>query len=295
MKHTQEELAVMIQNGDESKIPELWDTVQKLYTMKSYRYYSTHRAACDRAGVELDDIQQYCFFAFLDAVKAYKSESDLLFLSYIDFPFQTAMQELTQTRTTRQRLDALNTCTSLDLPIDQEDGESSGTLADLVPDPAAMEFVELLDAQSVGAMVRAEVRKLPERECTVIYDYYFSGLSLVEIGRKLSLSTERVRCIRNNGLKILSRRRRLVELWNEYHHTERLRQLEQEQKHSEPCAFDAVRAYDRKTERQKTVLDLAAQYAYNKRESLGISPADWSRDDQIQAILEYLHADPVSQ
>ena len=52
---TNEELAVCIQNGDESKVPELWERVRKLYAAKSLSYYGTHKELCARCGVELDD------------------------------------------------------------------------------------------------------------------------------------------------------------------------------------------------------------------------------------------------
>ena len=192
---TNEELAMMIQDGDESKVPELWEQVRKLYLKKSIHYYDSHRELCSRCGVELDDIQQQAFFAFLQSVEAYNPESGLSFLAFINYPFQTEMQNLTGTRTALTRLDPLNSCASLDKEIDTEDG-SGDTLGDFVPDLTALDFLELLDAESVGEMIRAEVRKLSAPVCDVIESYYFNGQTLGTIAKRLGLSFERVRQLR---------------------------------------------------------------------------------------------------
>lgn len=223
---TNEELAICIQNGDESKIPQLWEQVRKLYLLRSFDYYNKHRDLCARCGVELDDIQQQAFFAFLQSVKAYDAERGLAFNAYIHYPFVTEMRNLLGTRTASTRLDPLKNCTSLDKSIETDDG-SGETLGDFVRDATALDFLELLDAQSVSEMIRAEVRKLPDREREVITGYYLDGKTLSQIGGVIGLSTERVRMLKKRGLVELSRRRVLIDLWNEYHYTAKLRSLEQ--------------------------------------------------------------------
>jgi RNA polymerase sigma factor (sigma-70 family) len=291
---TNEELAMMIQNGDESKVPELWERMHKLYLKKSIHYFDGHRELCSRCGVELDDIQQQAFFAFLQSVEAYNPESGLSFLAFINYPFQTEMQNLTGTRTALTRLDPLNSCASLDKEIDTEDGNGD-TLGDFVPDLTALDFLELLDAESVGAMVRAEVRKLSAPVCDVIESYYFNGQTLGTIAEQLGLSLERVRQLRKRGEVTLSKRRVLVDLWNEYHHTEQQRQLESAARHADN--IEARRVYERQAApKPQTWLDLAFRYAADKRERSGKSSAEWSTAEQTAAVLEYLelHPEPVT-
>lgn len=287
---TNEELAMMIQDGDESKVPELWEQVRKLYLKKSIHYYDGHRELCSRCGVELDDIQQQAFFAFRQSVEAYNQESGLSFLAFIDYPFQTEMQNLTGTRTALTRLDPLNSCASLDKEIDTEDG-SGDTLGDFVPDLTALDFLELLDAESVGAMVRAEVRKLPAPVCDVIESYYFSGQTLGTIAERLGLSYERVRQLRKRGEVTLSRRRVLVDLWNEYHHTEQQRQLEHAANRYRPDEYSSRKSYERAT-RTPSCIDLACEYAEQQRWLSGKSPEEWTREEQTAAMLDYLHREP---
>ena len=286
---TNEEMAISIQNGDESKVPELWERVRKLYMSKSLHYYGSHRTLCARCGVELEDIQQQSFFAFLRTVEEYQPESGKGFLSFVNYPFMTEMQNLTGTRTALTRLDPLNSCASLDKEIENEDG-TGDTLGDFVPDPTALEFLELLDRQSVGAMIRAEVRKLPAPVCEVIDGYFLEGKTLEKLGQVLGVSLERVRQLKNRGLNTLSKRRVLVDLWNETNHTAELRKLERTAEHERPDEYEAGRRYARTAQpKPKTCIDLAAEYAARKREQLGKSLEDWTRDDQLAAMLEYLH------
>lgn len=291
---TNEELAIRIQDGDESKVPELWDRVRGLYMKKSFSYYGSHRELCARCGVELEDIQQQSFFAFLQSVEAFQPESGLTFAAFVNYPFQTEMQNLTGTRTALTRLDPLNSCASLDKTIENEDG-SGDTLGDFVPDPAALEFLELLDAESVGEMIRTEVRKLPALVCEVIESYYFNGQTLGTIAERLGLSFERVRQLRKRGELTLAKRRVLVDLWNEYHHTEQLRQLERTTRNDRPDEYSSGRTYDQQTQpRQKNCIDCAAEYAEQQRQLSGKSREEWTREEQISAMLEYLHREPAT-
>lgn len=284
---TNEELAMMIQDGDESKVPELWEQVRKLYLKKSIHYYDGHRELCSRCGVELDDIQQQAFFAFLQSVQAYNQESGLSFLAFIDYPFQTEMQNLTGTRTALTRLDPLNSCASLDKPIETEDG-SADTLADFVPDPTALDFVQLLDAQSVAELVRAEVDRLPMPESEIIARYFLHGETLGKIADALGLSPERIRQRRDKGLKLLKRSKPLANLWAEFHHTETLREMEKRQRKDRPDTFNTRTTY-RQAEKFDSWLDRAEIYAEQKREECGKTPEEWTREDKIAAILEYAH------
>lgn len=288
---TNEELAICIQDGDESKVPELWDRVRGLYMKKAFTYYGSHRELCARCGVELEDIQQQSFFAFLRSVEEYQPESGLTFAAFVNYPFITEMQNLTGTRTALTRLDPLNSCVSLDKTIETEDG-SGDTLGDFIPDPTALDFMERLDAQSVGQMIRAEVRKLSAPLCDVIAGYYFDSLTLGQIAERLGLSPERVRQLRKRGEVTLAKRRVLVDLWNEYHHTEQLRQLERTAGRFRPDEYSSGHTYDRQTQpRPKSCIDCAAEYAEQQRQLSGKSPEEWTREEQIAAMLEYLHAD----
>lgn len=242
---TQEEMCVQIQTGTrQDLIPALWESVQKLYTQKAYRYYNGHRERCTECGIEQEDIQQQAFFAFLESIEAYEPERGLRFVSYINYPFMRQMQELLGYRLATGRNDALNGSGSLDKEIENDDGGGS-TLHDIVPDVHSLEFIEQLDADSVAEMVRAEVRKLPDRLCFVIEKSYFDGLTLGEIGEQLHITHTRAAQLRQQALRQLAKSRNLAELHSAFYHTNKLRRLESQSRHS----FDAEKQYEELAER----------------------------------------------
>ncbi len=286
---TNEELAMMIQDGDKARIPELWERVRGIYMQKAFRYYGTHKPLCDRCGVTVEDIQQQAFFAFLRSIEQYEPECELAFTSYINYPFQTEMQNLTRTRHSGQLQDCLNRCSSLDTPIETDEG-TADTIGDFVPDPAALDFVELIDAQSVGTMIRNEVQQLPEREREIICAYFFDGQTLGHIADRFGVSINAISQHKKRGLVMLSRRRALVDLWNEMHHTQKLQQLEKRSISAYPDKrAAALRAYERKAEaKPMDIIDLAELHADELRKAAEASGEEWTREKQIAAIIEYL-------
>lgn len=286
---TNEELAMMIQDGDKVRIPELWERVRGIYMQKAFRYYGTHKPLCDRCGVTVEDIQQQAFFAFLRSIEQYEPECELAFTSYINYPFQTEMQDLTRTRHSGQLQDCLNRCSSLDTPIETDEG-TADTIGDFVPDPAALDFVELIDAQSVGAMIRNEVQQLPEQEREIICAYFFDGQTLGQIADRFGVSINAISQHKKRGLVMLSRRRALVDLWNEMHHTQKLQQLEKRSISAYPDKrAAALRAYERKAEaKPMDIIDLAELHADELRKAAEASGEEWTREKQIASIVEYL-------
>lgn len=240
---TQEEMCTAIQTGNRPElVPALWDTVSKLYNRKAAIYYYAHKEQCAQRGAAVEDLQQQAFFAFLQSIDAYKPESGLPFTAYISYPFLTAMQELIGYRTAAGRNDAMNRAESMDRELETDDGGS--TLHDLIPDSRSLDFVELLDRQSVCDMIRAEVDALPARLRYVITHSYFDGDSLAEIAAALDISPARAAALRLDALRQLSRRKNIVELHRAFYHTKQLRRLEAEAQHSIDAAqeyADAVR------------------------------------------------------
>lgn len=99
-------------------------------------------------------------------------------------------------------LEAPEVLTSLDEPI----GRDVAMLNAFVRDPAVVDSSDMLDAAVRAADVRAAVRRLPERQRTVI-DRHF-GLTrppetLAEIGRELGVTRERVRQVERDALEAL--------------------------------------------------------------------------------------------
>jgi RNA polymerase sigma factor (sigma-70 family) len=210
---TNEMLAGFIQQGgNDELIPLLWENVRKLLYMKSERFYRLHKDSCDGSGVEAWDIKQACYTAFLDAVKAFKPDSGNKFTSYLNYPFKQAVRELLRIRTGKRVI--LNSCTSLDKPIENSDGELC-TMLDLVADDNAFNFVENAEGKSDAETIRAIVDTLSEPQKCVIQAYFFKDETLQAIAEKLHVSPERVRQIKAKALRQLRQNKQLQAMHSE--------------------------------------------------------------------------------
>ena len=81
-KVTNEELVLRIRRGEKDLIGVLWDRV------KQY----AHVKACDmKAGDMVEDLEQECFLALVDAIKNYDEKAGAAFLTYAAFHFRARM------------------------------------------------------------------------------------------------------------------------------------------------------------------------------------------------------------
>lgn len=209
---TNEELAILAQNGHKASRLALWDSIQGLFYKKAAVYYLSNAELCTSHGVELDDLRQISYMAFLDAVKAYDPESGFLFSTFINYPFQNAVNSLLGLRTERQANEPLNRAASLDKPIETADGDSS-TLMDMIPDTASMDFLEELDRDSEAWFIRKVVDELKEPFQSVIRLHFFEGRTLQEIGEEMGVTAERVRQLKYKALRKLRQNKQLRQMY----------------------------------------------------------------------------------
>lgn len=147
------------QGGNDELIPLLWDKIQKLMFLKSDTIYRLKKDSFDKAGIELWDIRQACYPAFLKALEGYKPEQGHKFTSYLTYPFKTAVNELLGIRGKKE---LLNECISLDKPVVQPDGGEC-SLSDIIPDYTAQEAFERIEANDDTRILHQAISKLPER------------------------------------------------------------------------------------------------------------------------------------
>jgi RNA polymerase sigma factor for flagellar operon FliA len=88
---------------------------------------------------------------------------------------------------------ATNTIISLDdfIPGDDSDDKKK-RIVDLLEDHDASDALELLELSEVKELLAKTISRLPEKEKTVVYLYYYEGLTLKEIGIVLKLSESRI-------------------------------------------------------------------------------------------------------
>lgn len=209
---TNEQLAVFIKQGDNDElIPILWERVRKLMYMKSDKAYNALQSRFVQCGVDILDLKQSCYIAFLKAIEGYKPDGKNKFTSYLSYPFKNAVRELTGVRIHKN--EPLNNCTSLDEPL--KDEELDFTLADTIADDNAVNAVELVEQEDNYRILHEAVDKLQEPMNRVINAYYFENKCLTKIGEEMSVSTERIRQIKDKGLRCLRCSKVLLKLYYE--------------------------------------------------------------------------------
>lgn len=212
---TNEEIAVMINNGQTEFIPVLWDRVRKLVAKFANNYYMRHYELCKRSGVTDDDLIQEAYFGFIKAIRSYPPESGNMFTTYLNYPIQSCFVAITGQRTSKSRKEPLNHAASLNAPVlDSDDGV---TLQDTLQDENTyidFERIELTDMQRI---VREELAQLKDaKHQEFITAHYLHEQSYQAIATKYGISKERVRQIIVLGLQKLRLSKRLRTLHEEF-------------------------------------------------------------------------------
>lgn len=199
-----EELAVRIQAGESFFYDELWEQVRRLIAQRMNCFYRLHASTCDRAGVTIDDLMQCGFLALYDAVQAYKPDEGYKLITYLSYPLKTHINEALGIRTKKRH--PLNECTSLDLPIGENESDGM-TIADTVPDPSAEQAIEDAEQRAYIEKLHADLdlclSMIPEECAEVVRGRYYEGRTLDDIATERGNAREWVRQLERRGLNRL--------------------------------------------------------------------------------------------
>ena len=172
---TNEELAVLIKNGERDRLLELWGQVERFAHGRAIRW---ERALGGRAGVTVEDLLQAAFLALLNALERWSPERGVTFLTYFKICLKGAFSVACGVRTPKMGKDPLHSAVSLDMPADPSNPDSS-TLGDLQPDPAAEAQIAAIDErdrlrQLHEALERA-LKTLPPELAEAVRGKYYRG------------------------------------------------------------------------------------------------------------------------
>lgn len=210
-----EKLADIIhQGGADELIPVLWEKVRKLVYMHSEKFYRLNKDLCDRRGVEVWDIKQKSYNAFLKALKAFDISKGYKFTTYLKMPFKNAVNDLLG-RSKQLKNEPLNNCQSLNKPVGLPDG-SETEFGELIPDKNSLDFVERMETLSEYETIHQIVKQLPEPCKSVVNKHYFQGVTFTAIADEMGFSKERIRQIHLRALKILRNNKDLQEIYGYY-------------------------------------------------------------------------------
>lgn len=208
MSMSNEELALLVQQGDTGAAAELWENCRRLIQMLAWRYYNAHAAAMSGAGVELDDLDQEGYFVMLDAVEAFSQEKGYSFNTYLSFQARSRFDRLCGLHGRRE---PANSARSMDDPLgDEEDGMVFG---DVLADPNAAadldDVAELDEREGIARDVWAAVGRLPEPDRMVIRMRYYRNASYAGIAEKVGKTAQQVQRIHTRALAALGRDRQM--------------------------------------------------------------------------------------
>ena len=209
-------LAALAATGNSFALGQLWEINKGLLHRWFWQWYDRNKAVADDHGITLEDFEQEGFFAVQAAAKAYDPEKGS-FATLLGYYVQSQINKavcgehsrLVTTEDGKQiRLSAnpLDDCTSLDTPLDSNDGESS-TLGDLQEDPAASQAFQTAEdelyTEELHAALEEALNKLPKRTAHVLRRRYYDEKSLRAVGEEIGVHPERVRQIEVKGIRKL--------------------------------------------------------------------------------------------
>ena len=229
-------LAALAATGNSYALGQLWELNRGLLRSMFWKWYPAHKAQADAHGLTADDFEQEGFFAVQHAAQTYDPAQGA-FTTWLTAAMQRQIQRtLTNghARTVtgedgRQHTtsaDLLNHCTSLDVPLDDEDG-GSATLGDLQEDPAAAAELDAVEdelfREQLHSALEEALAKLTDREADVLRRRYYQQQRFREIGAAYDVAASRAAQVEHAALRKLGRNPKLCRFHDEViqHHAYR--------------------------------------------------------------------------
>lgn len=94
------------------------------------------------------------------------------------------------------------------------DGEDSHQFSEIISDPNEKSVEEIVADRTIQEAISERLGQLKERERQVIVEYYLNNKSLQQIGEEMGRTRERVRQIKEDALKKLSKDKTLLSILN---------------------------------------------------------------------------------
>lgn len=196
---TNEELALMIQNGQTEAVLPLWQRVERFVAKQADKWskaWTTRR-------VEFEDLYQSGFLAMMKAAQTYDPDKDVKFLTWMGYFIKTAFSYVAGCRTKAQNNDPLNEYRSLWEPL--EGGTDDLTIGDMIPDP--VDYIGDTDERVYRDQLHDELERalstLPEDKSKVLRLRFYDGLTLKDTAKVCGITAEAARQREGRALKEL--------------------------------------------------------------------------------------------
>lgn len=221
-------LAALAATGNSYALGQLWELNKGLLRSMFWKWYPAHKAQADANGLTADDFEQEGFFAVQHAAQTYDPAQGA-FTTWLTAAMQRQIQRTITNGHARNvtgedgklhttSADPLNHCTSLDVPLDDEDG-GSATLGDLQEDPAAAAELDAVEddlfREQLHSALEEALAKLTDREADVLRRRYYQQHPLREVGAAYDVAASRAQQIERTALHKLGRNPKLCRFHDE--------------------------------------------------------------------------------
>jgi RNA polymerase sigma factor (sigma-70 family) len=209
---TDEQLIGFIkQGGNDELIPVLWERVKKLLYLLAGRYYRLYAEFCSVCGVELADLRQAAYIAYIKSLSTFEPECGCKYSTYLKYPYKAEIKALFD------RTEPLNCSDSLNAPAFDTEGADIER-GELIPDISAEEQLRSIEERSESEYMRRSLREciamLEPIQRQVIHLHYYRNLSMTETARRLNISRSRAETAEHHALTRLRGFKKIREIGN---------------------------------------------------------------------------------
>lgn len=207
---TNEELVSRIQNGETDLMYQLWAQVEKFVYWKAK---SAAFAFNGNGGVSIDDLYNTGYIAMVEASNTYKPIG-MNFLSWFAYYLKTAFAEASGFRTEKAKNNPLQNAVSLSHPLG--DGDSDGTISELIPDPESDLQFESIENQIMADQLSQTfsiiLHEIPTEQSETLRKRYFEGKTLDSVAADLNKTAAEIRTLEAKGIRTLRQPRYAIRL-----------------------------------------------------------------------------------
>ena len=229
-------LAALAATGNSYALGQLWELNKGLLRSMFWKWYPAHKAQADAHGLTADDFEQEGFFAVQHAAQTYDPAQGA-FTTWLTAAMQRQIQRTLTNGHARNvtgedgklhttSADPLNHCTSLDVPLDDEDG-GAATLGDLQEDTTAAAELDAVEdevfREQLHSALEEALAKLTDREADVLRRRYYQQQPLREVGEAYGVAWSRAQQVEKAAMRKLRRNPALCRFHDEViqHHAYR--------------------------------------------------------------------------
>lgn len=171
-----EELALLIQQGKREYVSQLWEQTERFISMKAGQF---ERHLPDSAA-DVDDLKQSGYFAMLEAVRYYDAAKGYKFLTYLSKTVQKRFYAVAGIRTSRR--DATRYADSLDAPASAE-YDNISILDTLEDERAQTPLCAVIDHDYLSyadSVISRALERVNPRVRRLVVLIYFEGRTITE-------------------------------------------------------------------------------------------------------------------